>query len=203
MKKAYIFGNGGHAHVIASFLDCAVVFVVPGNAPGDGEMSEAKFLAELPTGDIYIGIGSNAARTRIFTQLQQLGRTPATCVAPGAFVARDASLGAGALICAGAVIGSRAVIGANAIVNTLSSVDHDGVLGDHSSVTVGVTFGGNVRTGTNCFFGLKSAVLPGLTIGNNVQVAAGALVTKSVPDNVLVGGSPARLIRTHSDGGAD
>ena len=59
------------------------------------------------------------------------------------------------------------------------------------------------RTGTNCFFGLKSAVLPGLTIGNNVQVAAGALVTKSVPDNVLVGGSPARLIRTLSDGGAD
>lgn len=200
MKKAYIFGNGGHAHVIASFLDCPVTFVIPDDGLGDDELSEARFLADNPPGDIYIGIGSNAVRTRIFNQLKQLGRTPATCVAPGAFVARDASLGAGALICAGAVIGARAIIGANTIVNTLSSIDHDGVLGDHSSVTVGVTFGGNVRTGTNCFFGLKSAVLPGLTIGNNVEVAAGALVTKPVPDNVMVGGSPARLVRNLVEG---
>lgn len=199
MNKAYIFGNGGHARVIASVLSCDVVFVVAGPAKAGNEVSQQAFLADLPGNDIYIGIGDNAIRTRIFNELKTLGRSPAICVAPTAFVARDASLAVGAVILAGAVVGSRAVICENAIVNTLSSVDHDGYLGAHSSVTVGVTFGGAVRTGTSCFFGMKSAVIPGITIGNNVTVAAGSLVTKSVPDNVMVGGSPARQIRALAD----
>ena len=41
----------------------------------------------------------------------------------------------------------------------------------------------------------KPVTLPGVKIGNNVVVAAGAVVTKDVPDNSLVGGIPAKLIR--------
>lgn len=37
--------------------------------------------------------------------------------------------------------------------------------------------------------------MPGVTIGSNVVVAAGAIVTKDVPDNVLVGGVPAQVIK--------
>ena len=69
------------------------------------------------------------------------------------------------------------------------------MLGDHSQVTVGVTFGGTVSVGSNCFFGLKSAVLPNLTIGDAVVVMAGALVTRSLPDGVKAGGVPARVRR--------
>ena len=38
-------------------------------------------------------------------------------------------------------------------------------------------------------------ILPGITIGNNVVVAAGAVVTKDVPDNCVVGGVPARILK--------
>ena len=37
--------------------------------------------------------------------------------------------------------------------------------------------------------------MPGVTIGNNVVVASGAVVTKDVPDNVVVGGNPAKIIK--------
>lgn len=50
-------------------------------------------------------------------------------------------------------------------------------------------FGDGGWIGGNC------TILPGVTIGNNVVVAAGAVVTKDIPDNSLVGGVPARLIR--------
>ncbi|HEX3012045.1 MAG TPA: acetyltransferase, partial [Syntrophomonadaceae bacterium] len=36
---------------------------------------------------------------------------------------------------------------------------------------------------------------PGVNIGNNVVIAAGALITKNVPDNVVVGGNPAKIIK--------
>jgi acetyltransferase-like isoleucine patch superfamily enzyme len=49
--------------------------------------------------------------------------------------------------------------------------------------------------GKECFIGANSIVLPGITIGNNSIVAAGSLVTKDVPDNCIVAGNPARIIK--------
>ncbi|MEO0058899.1 MAG: hypothetical protein RLZZ312_546, partial [Bacteroidota bacterium] len=40
-----------------------------------------------------------------------------------------------------------------------------------------------------------SIILPGVTIGSGVTVGAGSVVTKNVPDNVLVAGNPAKVIR--------
>lgn len=49
--------------------------------------------------------------------------------------------------------------------------------------------------GEKVWIGGNVTILPGVTIGNNVVVAAGAVVTKDVPDNTLVGGVPARKIK--------
>jgi sugar O-acyltransferase (sialic acid O-acetyltransferase NeuD family) len=196
-RRAYIHGAGGHARVIASLLEAQATFVVP-DPQGPNQMRDVEFferIEELRRFDIYIGIGDNTARRRIFDRLRGLGMRMATCVAPNAFVARDAVVGEGAVLCPGVVVNARAVVGNNTIVNTLSSIDHDCVLGDHSQVTAGVTFGGTVRVGENCFFGIKSAVVPNLTIGTDVVVMAGALVTQSLPDRVMAGGSPARVLR--------
>ena len=52
-----------------------------------------------------------------------------------------------------------------------------------------------VQIGDNCWIGGNTVILPGVTIGSNVTVAAGSLVTKDIPNNKLVMGSPSRLIR--------
>ena len=52
-----------------------------------------------------------------------------------------------------------------------------------------------VKIGDDVWIGGNVTILPGITIGNNVVVAAGAVVTKDVPDNTLVGGVPAKAIR--------
>lgn len=49
--------------------------------------------------------------------------------------------------------------------------------------------------GKNCFIGGNSMILPGVTIGDSCIVAAGAVVTRSVPPNCIVGGNPARILR--------
>jgi len=48
----------------------------------------------------------------------------------------------------------------------------------------------------NAWIGAAASILPGVTIGENAVVAAGAVVTVDVPDNTVVGGVPAKFIRT-------
>lgn len=200
MPKAYIFGGGGHARVIASLLAAPPVFVLrqPGGQttalPGS-TLSEDDYFRDLPPGDVYLGIGSNEERGLCAARLREVGANLPPCIAPTAFVARDAEIESGALVCAGAVVGSRARIGRDTIINTLSSVDHDCELGALSQVTAGVTFGGRVITGVSCFFGIKSAVVPNVTIGDRVQLMAGSLIASDVESNVVMGGNPARLVK--------
>jgi acetyltransferase-like isoleucine patch superfamily enzyme len=53
----------------------------------------------------------------------------------------------------------------------------------------------NTYIGKNCFIGMNSIILSGITIGDSVIVAAGSIVTKDVPSNTFVGGNPAKKIK--------
>ena len=53
-----------------------------------------------------------------------------------------------------------------------------------------------ITIGDNCWLGGHVTVLPGVTLGENVVVGAGSVVTKSFGDNVVIVGNPARVIKT-------
>lgn len=52
-----------------------------------------------------------------------------------------------------------------------------------------------VSIGNNVWIGGSATILPGVNVGDNVVIGAGAVVTKDVPDNVAVAGNPARIIK--------
>jgi sugar O-acyltransferase (sialic acid O-acetyltransferase NeuD family) len=190
MRSIFIFGRGGHARVIASLLDHEAVFI-------DRDQEE-DFFARIESyrkSEIYLGIGNDKTRRKLFDRLYSYGIAPARCVATTAYVANSAHIGIGSVICPGAVIMADAHIGANAIINTLSSVDHDSRVGNHTQITVGVTIPGDVKIGSECFFGVKSATFPRVSIGDRVVVRGGSLVVQDVPANVVVSGNPAIIIR--------
>src|SRR5690348_16682663 len=54
---------------------------------------------------------------------------------------------------------------------------------------------GPIRIKKNAWIGANATILPGVTIGENAVVAAGAVVSKDVPDNTVVGGIPAKIIK--------
>jgi len=55
---------------------------------------------------------------------------------------------------------------------------------------------GSVHIKKNAWIGANASILPGVTIGENAIVAAGAVVVKDVPDNTIVGGVPAKTIKS-------
>lgn len=55
---------------------------------------------------------------------------------------------------------------------------------------------GAINIGNNVFIGTKSVILPGVTIGDNVIIGAASVVTRSIPNNSVVCGTPAIIIST-------
>lgn len=51
-----------------------------------------------------------------------------------------------------------------------------------------------IKIGNNCFVGMRTILLPGTTIGDNVIIGAGSVVKGTYPDNVVISGNPAKII---------
>lgn len=88
----------------------------------------------------------------------------------------------------GIYIGDNVLIGPNA---TITSVNHHEDPRERRNLTFK-----SVYIHNNVWLGANVTVTPGTTIGENAIVAAGAVVTKNVPANTVVGGVPARFIKT-------
>lgn len=90
-------------------------------------------------------------------------------------------------------IGDYVMIGPNTLITTVNHPLSPRKRREHIGQAKPVTIGRDVWIGGSC------TILPGVTIGNNVIVAAGAVVTKDIPDNCIVGGVPAKIIKEIDD----
>lgn len=88
----------------------------------------------------------------------------------------------------GITIGDNVLIGHNVVLATLNH----GLAPDRR----GHLYPAPIIIGKNVWIGANAMVLPGVTIGENAVIAAGAVVNKDVPENTIVGGVPARVIRS-------
>ncbi|WP_020614860.1 sugar O-acetyltransferase [Paenibacillus daejeonensis] len=91
----------------------------------------------------------------------------------------------------GIIIGDEALIGHNVVLATLN---HDMDPRKRST-----TIPAPIVIGKKVWIGANATVLPGVTIGDHAVIAAGAVVTKDVPADTVVGGVPAKMIKTIGD----
>ena len=66
---------------------------------------------------------------------------------------------------------------------------------DAATRNSGIEFGKPIYIGDNVWIGAHAVINPGVTLGDNVVVASGAVVTKSFEDNVVIAGVPAKILR--------
>jgi sugar O-acyltransferase (sialic acid O-acetyltransferase NeuD family) len=160
-------------------------------------LEDAEFLAQYA---IALGGGEAHDRRRLAGKILSLGGSLATVVHPSSAIARSAALGVGTTIAAHAVVGPNARLGRFCIINTCASVDHDDVLEDGVNLSPGVHLAGGVTCLEDAFMGIGAVAAPGVRIGRRAIVGAGSTVIRDVPDDVTVIGTPARAIRSGTEG---
>jgi UDP-perosamine 4-acetyltransferase len=137
---------------------------------------------------VFIAIGENAERSRLFGQISDAGYTIPSLTHPSAIVSEAAKIEAGVAICAGCIINPMAQISTGAIVNTGSIVDHETKLGAFVHIAPGVNVAGRVQVGERTFIGIGASVADKLKIGEDVTVGAGSVVLNDVPAHSKVVG---------------
>jgi sugar O-acyltransferase (sialic acid O-acetyltransferase NeuD family) len=115
---------------------------------------------------------------------------------PTAIVPRDLAHGEGFYVNAGCTLGAGSRFGSFVFINRGATIGHHADFGDYVSIGPGAVLAGNIRMGIGAVVGAGAVLLPEIAIGRNSVVGAGAVVTRDVPDNCLVVGSPASIARS-------
>lgn len=213
MIRVIGLGAGGHAKVVIEILRLIGGFKLVGlldpkealwntEVLGIPVLGDDNLLPKFYQQDVhyaFIGlgtIGDTRPRRRLYEKARNQGLQIVDAIHPQAVNSRSTEIGHGPTIMAGAIINTDAKLGSNVIVNTGALVEHDCVIGDHVHIATGARLASTVRVGEGTHIGLGASVIQCISIGRNSIVGAGAVVVDDVPDNVVVIGVPARILKT-------
>jgi sugar O-acyltransferase (sialic acid O-acetyltransferase NeuD family) len=203
----YIYGAGGHGKVV---LEAAISdkCSIKGFLDDDNDKWNRKIVGYPVYGGvsfsdtldknkvrIVVAIGNNLIRKSKVIELSKKDLSYQSVIHRKTLVSPYSSLGEGSMIIAGAIINIDTHIGDHVIINTGATVDHDCLIQDFVHIAPGVHMGGEVQVGEGTLVGIGSVVKPGVKIGAWSVIGAGAVVTSDIPDQVVVVGVPARIVR--------
>ena len=200
MRDIFIVGAGGFGREVAwtlarinaikptwnilGFADDAPQ-KASGMLEGHPLLGTADYASEnLPGAAVFIAIGDNAIREKIYRQLR--GHDFPAIVDPSATLAPTAELRHGVFIGPQPVVSVGAELGKIVIVNARAGVGHDSKIDDFAQICPGATLSGNTRIGVHALIGSNASTVPGVIIGDRAKIAAGLPVYRNVPSGATL-----------------
>lgn len=160
--------------------------------------SEAKKTIEDVNLPIVVAPGFSSQRAAAVSNANRLGaRTFYNLIDPTSVIASTVSFGCGNYLNSLVSVGSSTRISCHTNINRSSTIGHHCEIEPFVSTGPGVVICGSVKVGIGSFIGAGATILPKLRIGKNVIIGAGSVVTSDLPDDVIVYGNPARVIKAN------
>lgn len=128
-------------------------------------------------------------------------------IEPGATIREHVLIGKNAVIMMGAIINIGAVIGDGTMIDMNAVIGARGTIGKNCHIGAGAVVAGVLEPPSkqpviiedNVLIGANAVILEGVVIGENAVVAAGSVVLENVEPNMVVAGSPARVIKRRDE----
>ena len=129
-------------------------------------------------------------------------------IEPGAIIREQVEIGDNAVIMMGAVINIGAVIGAGTMIDMGAVLGGRATVGKNCHIGAGAVLAGVIEPASatpvivedDVLVGANAVVIEGVHVGKGAVVAAGAVVIEDVPENAVVAGCPARVIKMKDAG---
>ena len=129
-------------------------------------------------------------------------------IEPGALIRDNVTIGKNAVIMMGAVINIGAVIGEGTMIDMGAVLGGRATVGKNCHVGAGAVLAGVIEPASatpviiedDVLIGANAVVIEGVHVGRGAVVAAGAVVVEDVPENMVVAGCPARIIKEKDAG---
>ncbi|MEA4964766.1 MAG: 2,3,4,5-tetrahydropyridine-2,6-dicarboxylate N-acetyltransferase [Oscillospiraceae bacterium] len=124
-------------------------------------------------------------------------------IEPGAFIREQVEIGKNAVIMMGAILNIGAVVGEGTMIDMGAVLGGRATVGAHCHIGAGAVLAGVVEPASatpvmiedGVLVGANAVVIEGVHVGKNAVVAAGAVVIADVPENAVVAGCPARVVK--------
>ena len=124
-------------------------------------------------------------------------------IEPGAIIREQVEIGKNAVIMMGAILNIGAVDGDGTMIDMGAVLGGRATVGAHCHIGAGAVLAGVIEPASatpvivedNVLVGANAVVVEGVHVGKNAVVAAGAVVLEDVPENAVVAGTPARVIK--------
>ncbi|HWR18133.1 MAG TPA: 2,3,4,5-tetrahydropyridine-2,6-dicarboxylate N-acetyltransferase [Clostridia bacterium] len=124
-------------------------------------------------------------------------------IEPGAIIREMVTIGKNAVIMMGAVLNIGAVVGEGTMIDMNAVLGGRATVGKNCHIGAGAVLAGVIEPASalpvivedEVMIGANAVILEGVRIGKNAVVAAGAVVINDVPQNTVVAGTPARVIK--------
>jgi sugar O-acyltransferase (sialic acid O-acetyltransferase NeuD family) len=216
MKNLVLIGGGNQAHYTIDIIEKENKYNILGIIDSIHDVGSERFgykilgrqenlveLIELYNIEVgVISIGDNWSRYYVYNKI--IEQVPnfefVNAIHPSVIIGNNVKLGFGIVAMAGCIFNPKAVIEDFTFFATGSQVEHDCFIDKFSSISAGSVTGGYVRLGKFSAITLGVTVIDRVEIGENTVVGSGSLVVKSLPDNVLAYGNPAKIIRERKEG---
>ena len=184
---ATVFGEGRSKVVFGEWKELSPILAAHGEDIGDLGVENDRRNSAIPLLDMK-GINARIEPGAIIREQVEIGDN--AVIMMGAVINIGAVIGPGTMIDMGAILGGRATVGRNCHIGAGAVLA--GVIEPASATPVIVEDG--VLVGAN------AVVIEGVHVGKGAVVAAGAVVIEDVPENAVVAGCPARVIKMKDAG---
>jgi len=203
MNRLIIIGCGGHAAEIDEYIrysqsqtgkrEAEVIGFIDDNPDNYNRYRfTAPFIGTIISHAIrkdvqyLIGIANLDFRQTIVERFLEDGADFGTFLHCNAYVSESAVIGRGVVIAPYANIGPNVRIGDFTLLNARCSIGHDTIVGRYNFISPNVSFSGFTCVGDCNLFGINSATIPGVKVGNRNKIAAGMVLDKNVGDDSVV-----------------
>ncbi len=171
-----------------------------------GEWKDLEPILEANAGNIKDIVIENDRRNSAIPMLDLKGINAR--IEPGAIIREQVEIGDSAVIMMGAVINIGAVIGAGTMIDMGAILGGRATVGKNCHIGAGAVLAGVIEPASakpviiedGVLVGANAVVIEGVHVGKGAVVAAGAVVIEDVPENAVVAGCPARVVKMKDAG---